>query len=240
MIVANAFHLASQLVEFAKSQTDLAISVETTLMGTAGGVHHAGALLGAGPTLVWNADIVSALDLAALHAAYEAAPCFACLAVKPAAAGEGNVGLGPDGRIVRLRNKSFYPEISGGYFMGVHVISRHARAALPPRGCLVGDLYIPALEGGLRLASYSCMAPFTDLGTPEDYLRANLELLDAVTPSLILPGAQVYARVTHSVIGRRAQILAAVENSVVWDDVTVREPLVNSIATPRGIVRLNG
>src|SRR5579859_7841826 len=144
-LVVNVHHHAAQLRAFATSHPDLAVSEETALLGTAGGVAHARALLGPGDALLWNADILADLDVRALVAAHRAA---ATLVVQPLAAGQGSVGLDGRGRVVRLRRERFADEVSGGEFLGIYVVSEALRARMPQPGGMVEDVLVPALARG--------------------------------------------------------------------------------------------
>jgi NDP-sugar pyrophosphorylase family protein len=234
--VLNAFHLAEQCAAFAELN-GLAVSREAELLGTAGGVRAAARQLASAPLLVWNADILAELNPNELCGAFAAAPCFAHLAVVPAAVGQGNVGVDAHSRIVRLRTQQFSPEISGGYFMGIQVLSIHALSLLPVRGCLVTDLYLPALRAGAELRAWTSDVPFVDLGTLMMYWRANLGAVARAGHSLIADSADIGAGVAESVVGAHARVLAPIAQCVVFPGSVVNEPMVDAIITPAGILR---
>ena len=102
-LVANAHHRAADLRAFlAASAPDVALSEEARILGTAGGLRAARALLGPGPVLVWNGDILASLDAARLIADHARAnDAEGTLAVRPLPSGEGNVGTNAEGRVVR-------------------------------------------------------------------------------------------------------------------------------------------
>jgi NDP-sugar pyrophosphorylase family protein len=101
-IVVNAHHRADELAHFCGVE-GLALSREPELLGTAGGLFRASALLGAGDVLVCNGDILCDLDLCALARAHASA---ATPVVRPTPRGQGNVGVDTRGRIVRLRSET--------------------------------------------------------------------------------------------------------------------------------------
>src|SRR5580693_8036978 len=71
--VVNAHHHADQVSAFVRGGSwDVRVSEERELLGTAGGVAHARALLGGGDLLLWNGDILAEVDLAALVGAHVA------------------------------------------------------------------------------------------------------------------------------------------------------------------------
>jgi mannose-1-phosphate guanylyltransferase len=173
-----------------------------------------------------------------------AAPAEATLLVQPLARGEGSVGCDARGSIVRLRREAVAAEAYGGEFVGIHVLGESLRRTLPARGCLVGDVYIPALKRGARLGSLPYRGPFFDVGTLRGYLQANLAWLAArsarhwtakgvsVAPAVVLE---------ESLLGEGARVGGAgrVVRSVVWPGAAATAPLADSIVTPEGVVAVN-
>jgi len=236
-IVANAFHCADKLEAWGLA-ANVIVSREESLLGTAGGVARARAHFGDDDVLVYNGDIVAHLDLAALSAALRG---VAVLAVTPRPRGEGNVGVDIAGRVVRLRTVRVAEEHEGGFFTGIHTLSRQLVAALPSEGCLVGDVYIPALLRGEMITAFASRQPFTDLGTPDTYLSANLAWLGdrsafrgehaSVAPSV---------RLKRSVVGQGASVAGVGDlvDCVVWPGASAHAPLRRCIVTPRDVVRV--
>src|SRR5437763_8368460 len=60
-VVVNVHHRPEDVAAWARAE-GVAVSEERELLGTAGGVARAAALLGEGDVLVWNADILSPFD----------------------------------------------------------------------------------------------------------------------------------------------------------------------------------
>ena len=256
-IVINAHHRAGDLRAFAERDApDLVVSDEPELLGTAGGVHHARAALGEGDVLVWTGDIVlpsaaPTLDLTAFldeHFAARGGSRQATLVVRPGPPGSGNVGTDADGRIVRLRAESVggvsrARETRGGEFIPIHVLSPALRSALPPRGCLVGDLYLPQLRAGATLCAYFADIPWHDIGTVPAYHHANMAWLAARNAaSWRANDARVADGVTlaASIVGQGATVVGtgALERCVVWPGATARAPLADAVITPDGIAHV--
>jgi mannose-1-phosphate guanylyltransferase len=243
-IVVNVHHRPDDVRAWAEHE-HIAVSHERDLLGTAGGVAHASSLLGSGDVLVWNGDILSDLDPRELTAAHaeagrasrdDDAPSVATLAVHARAAGEGNVGLEAGGRIVRLRSSSFGAEARGGDFLGIHIVGEALRAHLPDQGCLVGDVYIPALARGDRLAAHVTTASFADIGSLREYLAANVAWLAARNlSSWSHPTAVVNAPIDGSVVGAGARIDAPALSSVVWPDAHVQSACDRAVVTRASI-----
>jgi mannose-1-phosphate guanylyltransferase len=229
--VVNAHHHVEQLRTFAIAQAgiDLALSAETDLLGTAGGIAHARGLLGEGDVLLWNADILADVDVPALLAAHRDA---ATLVVQPLERGQGSVGLDEAGRVVRLRNQSFAHEARGGQFLGIHVLGQALRARLPVRGGLIEDVYLPALARGEVLRAHLFGGAWHDVGTVESYLDANMAWLAARgLERWIGPGAHVTDGVVldRAVVGEGASVTGhgALRRCVVW-------PGANAVAPREG------
>ncbi len=249
-VVVNAHHGLEPLQRFLAGHaayTNVATSVEPELLGTAGGVARAGALLGPGDVLVWNADILAAVDPAAViaaHAVDRAEPRrrAATLVVQPRERGSGSVGLDGGGRVVRLRGERVGEEERGGEFLGIHVLGDELRKGLPERGCLVGDVYIPALRSGATLQAFEWRAPFFDIGSVKSYLEANLEwLASRRLPSWAAPGVVAPPGITLEAVilgeGATARGVGLLERCVVWPGASVEAPLADAVVAPGHIVR---
>jgi mannose-1-phosphate guanylyltransferase len=247
-IVVNAHHRADEVEAFAR-RIGIAVSREEELLGTAGGVRAAEGMLGAGSVLVWNSDMVGPLDAPVLIEAHASgAGALATLAVRLCEPGaRGNVGLDEDGRVVRLRGETAVPdakpETRAAEFVGVHVVGEELRRALPRAGCLVGDVYLPAMRRGGRIASLVIDAEMIDIGTTREYLRANLRWLAGRGERVwcgegvnIAEGATLEA----AIVGNGARVVGAgrVESCVVWPGAEAVAPIANAIVTPDGVVHL--
>ncbi len=253
-VAVNAHHGLDAMRAFLEARGGAALSPEPELLGTAGGLARAAALLGDGDALVWNADILVELDPRRLIAAHGAAPpgTEATLVVQPLAPGQGSVGLDASGRVVRLRDARAGEEASGGEFLGVQVIGEGLRRALPARGCLVGDVYIPAMLRGARLSAHLWEGPFFDIGTPRSYLAANLAWAAArglsawvhptarVAPGVVVRDAVIGAGASVSAPGEpSARGDCALERCVVWPGASVVAPLAAAIAAPGHVLRVS-
>jgi mannose-1-phosphate guanylyltransferase len=244
-LVVNTHHLPERYdAEALELGVPVELSHEDDIRGTAGGVAHAAGLLAAGELLVHNGDILAELDIGALRAAHAAARPFATLAVAAGLpAGAGPVGLDAEGRVVRLRDVRVGDERAGAEFAGVQVLSAEARACLPSHGCLVGDVYIPALLRGACVLGAAVVKAYADIGTLEAYLAANLAWLrQRGLASYLAPGASRYAGVVviDSVVGAGARLTGAgaPTRTVVWPGAVAKAPLEDAIVTPRGVVRV--
>ena len=238
-IVVNSHHRSEDLGAWAEAES-IAVSHERELLGTAGGLKRAEKLLGQGDVLVWNGDILTELDARDLVNAHQAsananASANATLAVRARARGEGSVGIGANGTVVRLRGESFGEETRGGDFLGVHVVSAALRERLPETGCLVGDVYIPALGRGETIRAFVTDATFIDIGSIAQYLAANAAWLTARAldswahdTATIAPGVSVRG----SVIGAGAVVDATAHGCVVWPGAHVQTARTGEVVMP--------
>jgi mannose-1-phosphate guanylyltransferase len=178
----------------------------------------------------------------ALLAAHGSAPAReATLVVTRRPDGLGNVGVDATGRVVRLRGEAIAAEAGSADFVGVHVIGDDLRGQAPARGCLVGDLYIPALRRGARIQSFEYDGAVLDVGNLRTYLEANLAWLGArLAGGWVHPRASIApsVRVLSSVVGEGAAVGGdgALERTVVWPGARASAPLAHAIVTPNGIV----
>ncbi len=240
--VVNTHHLpeafASHLAEI---PLDLHLVHEPVIRGTAGGVAGARALLGPGPVLVHNGDIIGAPPIGALLAA---AGEGMCLAVAPRPAGQGSVGLAADASVVRLRGEVFGQEVAGGDYVGVAAVGRRCLSELPDQGCLIGDWALPELRRGGRLTAVAASSEWTDAGDLASYVAANLSWLEQhsgpAPASWVDPSARVDPDITvgQSVVGRGARVTGSgrLSQCVVWPGAVARAPLSNAVVTPAGRV----
>jgi mannose-1-phosphate guanylyltransferase len=237
-VVVNAHHRGDDVRAFLPR--DVALAHELELLGTAGGVANAAALLGEGDVLVWNGDILAEVDVRALADAHRSSERAATLVVLPRAAGEGNVGVDARGRVVRLRERVSGDEARGGDFLGIHVVGPALRAIAPARGDLVGDVYLPAMRAGADVRVHEYAGAWWDIGTIAAYLDANLAWL-APRASWVAPSARVASSVTLGacVVGEGASVegAGALERCVVWPGARAVAPLADAVVAPEGIAR---
>jgi len=236
-IVANASHLAAQIVEAGRSRDVVVVVEEGGPYGTAGGVANARPLLDADAVAVWNGDIVAEVDVGALHTLLRLASAIAALAVRGREPiGGGNVGISSDGRVVRMRNQGFAElgsEAYGAWFAAVQVLDRTLVARAPERGCLVGDVLIPALAEGALVVAMDYGGPWHDVGDPASYLEANLAEATRVAAGAVVGPAVTLERV---IVGAGACIEGAgvLQDVVVWPGARAVAPLSRAVVTGAG------
>lgn len=201
--VVNAHHLAPELARVAAEAArsaglTLSVSHEPVLAGTGGALREARPFLaGAGDVVLWNGDVLFDVDLAAIVADHRRSRALATLVLAPMPPGATYATVDVDRGMAVRRIAGLGP---GGdalvplHFTGVHVLSPELLDHVPalPFACDVNrSVYPPLLPSG-RIRAVVATGYWNDLGTPERYLRANLDLLSGAAP-VSLPGADPFA-----------------------------------------------
>ncbi len=201
-VVVNAHHLAAEMERVAAEAArvvglDLSVSREPVIAGTGGALREARSLLaGAEAIVLWNGDILFDVDLAAIVAAHRESRALATLVLAPMPEGARYATVDVDAEMAVRRIAGHGP---GGdalvplHFTGVHVLSPALLDHVPasPFVCDVNrGVYPPLLAAG-QVRAVVATGYWNDLGTPERYLRANLDLLSGVAP-VSLPGGDPF------------------------------------------------
>ena len=242
--VVNSHHLSGIFRIMTRGWASIArVNHELTIRGTAGGVSSAAHLLGPAPVLIVNGDVLASFDA---QKAFEATPADGvCLVLAPRPAGAGNVGIGADGRVVRLRGERFGAEVASGDYLCAMTLSDAVLQSLPSEGCLIGDVTLPLLRRGASvrtvLGSANWSAPGDSIA---NYLDANLAWLarrdGEAGESWVGPEASVSEDVelVSSVVGAGADVRGEgrLERVVVWPGAQAFAPLRDAVVTRSGLV----
>lgn len=201
-VVVNAHHLAADMERVAAGSAEaagvaLSVSREPVIAGTGGALREARPLLaGAGAIVLWNGDILFDVDLAAVVAAHRESGALATMVLAPMPEGARYATVEVDRGMAVRRIAGLGP---GGealvplHFTGVHVLSPALLDQVPdqPFACDVNrSVYTPLLAAG-RVRAVVAGGYWNDLGTPERYLEANLDLLSGEA-TVALPGADPF------------------------------------------------
>lgn len=209
----------------------LVYAVESEPLDTAGAIRFAAGEAGIEERfLVVNGDVLTDLDVTSLvafhEAAVEAGGAEATIALLPVAdpSSFGVVTTDADGKVTAFVEKpspgdAASDQVNAGYY----VFEASVLERIPEgRRVNVERETFPAMVADGVLRARSEPAWWIDVGTPERYLQASLELLDRQPgEALMISNDAVVAStatVTRSVIGRGARLgrNARVENSVVF------------------------
>lgn len=199
----NTHHLAGEMEAVARAEcarAGLALEVihEPVIQGTGGGIRGLRRFLEGGPFVVFNGDILFAVDLPAVIAAHLASGAVATMVLLPMPAGESYAAVEVDaaGAVRRIAGRG--PGGSGlspWHFSGVHVMSPRIFELMSPEGVedINREVYPRALEAGLLVRGHVVRAYWSDLGTPGRYLAAQQHLLFGQVPLSAFPGASPLA-----------------------------------------------
>lgn len=240
-VAVNVHHLPERLEEAAQHWCPeglaLRFSRERVLLGTGGGIAKlADFLRESDPCLVLGADMVLDYDLSALVRWHRAGDHAASLLLRedPRAARFGTIGIDREGRVRRVASRfDLGGEARAGIYAWANVLSPRIFDSLPAREAFIhlDDWWVPALARGAddirgRLSTPSdCL--WQPVGTPEEYLAANLSLpalsyldLDAAARRAGATLERDASGEVRNVIGRGARIGrgAQLARAVVWDD----------------------
>lgn len=262
--VVNVHHLPQVMAEVAAQAAaelglELQVSREPVIAGTGGALREARSLLaGADAVVVVNGDVLFDVDLGSALAAHAASGALATMVLMamPPGARYAAVELDEGGRVRRIAGR-FGPGGEGltpWHFPGVHVISQALLAGLPAEPFELDvnrHAYPPLMAEGL-VRGVICSGYWNDLGQPDRYLQANLDVaagrvplgrFGLVQPPRLAPDAVVEpgASVGEAVVlgpGCRVPAGARVERAVLWPGTALRPGEVLEEAIAAGELRV--
>lgn len=173
-ITVNLHHLPHHLYGILSKAKALGIrlqfSREKSILGTAGGIAQALRKMKNETTFVLNGDIISDLDLETMfrgHREKRALATLACVG-KNRAAVKSFVEYDREGKIFRIAGgpAGKTPPLTQGIFTGAHLLEPMLLKDYPKNsyGCIVRQVYQPALKAGLVLGAYRHRGEWWDLG----------------------------------------------------------------------------
>jgi mannose-1-phosphate guanylyltransferase len=212
----------------------LTYAVEPEPLGTAGGIGFAARHAGIDDRfLVVNGDVLTDLDLDALVRFHAARGAQATIHLHPVEDPSrfGVVPTDDDGRVQAFVEKPAPGEAPTNLInAGTYVLEPSVLDRIPPgQHVSIERETFPALVEAGRLYACDGSSYWIDVGTPQQYLEAQLDLLDGVSAPGPLDGVDpaatvdAEATVVRSVVGAGAVVAAGarVERSVLLPGVTV-------------------
>ena len=176
---------------------NLRYAVEPEPRGTAGAIRFAAEAAGIDDTfLAVNGDVLTDLDVTALvdfHRRWDAEGTIALTHVEDPSA-FGLVPTGADGRVLAFVEKPLPEEsVTGAVNAGTYVLEPSVLDRIPKDEAvsIERDVFPPMAEEG-RLFAAASDAYWIDTGTPAQYLRAQLDLLDGRRPPPPAPGSHLH------------------------------------------------
>ncbi len=179
--------------------------VDPVRLGTAGAVRNAADLLGDGPTLVLNGDILTDLDLGAVLAQHRRTRAEGTVVLTPVEdpSAFGLVRLFDDLAVEAFLEKPAREDLRPGEpFLinaGTYVLERSVIDEIPAGvECSIERETFPEVAARRGLYGHASDAYWLDIGTPAAYLRANRDVLagrvrteSPVGPRYVGPGTVV-------------------------------------------------
>src|SRR5262245_4954659 len=160
-VVVNLHHLPASVVEAAGHGSAFGLKIrytrERTILGTGGGPRKARQLLGNGPVLLVNGDVLFDFDLGALMRQPRRRRAAATLVLLPNADVKrySAVVMRRDGRIASLAGRPRPARGRPWLFTGVHVVQAELLDRLPAGPSdSVRDLYAPLIGEGARIEGF--------------------------------------------------------------------------------------
>ena len=234
-VVINVHYLPAMLRRAAEAWTPpglrLHFSHEDELLQTGGAIRRVAAFLReSDPCLVLGGDMVVNLDLASLVRRHTRSgrAATALLTEAPEAAQFGTIGLDGQGRLRRIANRfDRGREEQAGVYTWVNVLSARAFETLPDRDAFnhLDDWWAPWSEAEPDAVGGEVLGPddgcqWIPVGTPAEYLRANLSLPALSYLDVDAAARAAGARIERSAIvgaGARVPDDVVLEDTVVWD-----------------------
>jgi NDP-sugar pyrophosphorylase family protein len=231
----NLHHLPATVEQVVEERAPRGMEItffrEEEILGTGGGLKNAESMLRDGPFLVCNGDFVLQTNPASALEAHRNAGAAVTLVVVPY---QEHLGYTPvwvaDGKVLRFGDwpSGVSPQGERHIFAGLHVIEPSVLERIPAgrEWGIVRPVYTELLAEGAVLAAHVVRGAWLEFGTPSDYLRRSLRLLDPVHRPWLqelgievsgegeqvhVAGAEVRisgaaANVTHSVLGDGAAV----------------------------------
>jgi len=168
-------------------------SEEPTLLGTGGGIKKLRSFFGTEPFLVINADILIDIDLKDLALFHRSRQAFATMVLRPNPdpVRYGTIETDNTGRIREFLGKirTTEPDLQKWMFTGIHLFHPAVIDALPgkKRFCINRDVYAHWIRSNKACYGYVYKGYWEDLGRPEEYLKANLEIVRRKVPFEFMP-----------------------------------------------------
>jgi NDP-sugar pyrophosphorylase family protein len=232
-VIVNLHHLGGAMravVErYRPAGLEVCFSEEEKLLGTGGALRRARPFLReSDPSLVLAGDMILDADLEALVRRHRERRDLATLLLRrdERAARFGTIGIDEEGAVRRIgRDFDLGGEAGEGLFVGVRCLAARAFDDMPETDAFedLRDWLAPRIRAGerdVRAESMADDAVWEPVGTPEEYLSANLRL-----PHLSFIDADARARAGGArlgpdwVVGAGADVDpgCVLERAVIWD-----------------------
>ncbi|MBW1637450.1 MAG: NTP transferase domain-containing protein [Deltaproteobacteria bacterium] len=178
-IVVNCHHLREQIVAALDGIKGVIVQEEDTLLGTGGGLRRALKHFDDKPLLVTNGDIYHTLDFKDLYRFHREEGLSVTLAMRNNH--RFNTVAVRDGRVVSFDDRTEQPLLT---FTGIHMVDPKTLTDIDENSfSSIIDHYRKCIDSGLGIGCYQDDDCFwTDMGSPDDYIRLHAGLLKGKIP----------------------------------------------------------
>lgn len=194
-IIFSSFHLAEEISSHFGDGDALGLAIDYAIeaqpLGTAGAMKNAAPLLREERFILFNGDILTDLDLAAMMAHHLAAGATATVALAevPDPSAFGMIEVDDNDRVVRWIEKPSPEEVTSHWVnLGGSVFERRVLDYVEAGAVrsLERDLYPSLIAANEPLSGFRSAAFWRDLGTPAQYRNGHYDLLSGrvALPSL--------------------------------------------------------
>ncbi len=249
-ITINLHYKPKPLQKLLNNGSDLGVkikySIEKNILGTGGGIKKMLKNSNHERTVVINGDALFMPDIKTLIQKHHKSKAVASMIVHTDKNAEKLGAVGVDGNgIVRRLVYAGDKTIDTVYmFTGMHILEPGIIDLLPENGCIVRNTYIPMVKQQSEdLFAIPDNSYFCDLGTPGDFLNANIQIakgelklpIDVNPHNTVITGKNVTAgqncSLHNSVIGSNVTIEdnVSISDCVVINNATVTSDIKNSI-----------
>jgi mannose-1-phosphate guanylyltransferase len=174
----EAFH---PFIEARRGEPRITWVTETEPLGTGGAIVNALDAVGEEPFFALNGDILTDLDLTAMHAFHRERGASVTIALQHVedARAFGLVATDGDGRVLEFREKPEDP-IPGDVNAGTYLIDPAVlgRWTADREISIEREIFPAVIEAGHPVYGFVTDAYWMDLGTPEKYLQAHFDILE--------------------------------------------------------------
>ncbi|MUL98900.1 sugar phosphate nucleotidyltransferase [Mycolicibacterium sp. CBMA 334] len=227
-VVMGTSYKAEVFEEAFGDGSDLGLEIEyvteTEALGTGGAIANVADKLRYDTAMVFNGDVLSAVDLGALlqsHDTRQADVTLHLVRVSDPRA-FGCVPTDADGSVTAFLEKTQDPP-TDQINAGCYVFNRNVIDQIP-RGRALSverEIFPDVLSRGLRMCGYVDTSYWRDMGTPDDFVRGSADLVRGIAPggTVVGRGAEIGAgaRLDGAVIfdGVRVEAGAVIERSII-------------------------
>lgn len=174
--------------ECAKLGLKLELSREAEIQGTGGGIRGLRHFVGDEPFVVLNGDILFAVALGPIIEAHLASKAAATMVLLPMPEGARYAAVEMDAQASVRRIAGFGPggvALSPWHFTGVHVMGKEVFDFMAPSGAedINHHVYPKMISAGRVIRGHVVDGYWSDLGTPERYLKTVRDVLFGQVPS---------------------------------------------------------